>query len=288
MGTVRTKEFDAFGPWIFEICREHDLPPLFSGYSHLKKQALMMFKIPRHIERRKANPFMHLYDAVIAIFNDHVLMLYRIENSVSEQRVSFKELQAIEVTHCLLNGDLKLYTNTKIYTINYNTVSQNVITKAVNLLRTQQNHAQYKSLLEPMQYDINTIEYLYVNLINDFKKNDKDAELVAYQPNINLPKPKGINGLFRRKPDVQCSAFVSNKKEIVIIGRTSAFKKKDEVSYSYTYTYLSISQIKSAAISTYDSDSGISVLTLKTDRHSFSILFDKTQQNIIQLYNELR
>lgn len=284
----RTKEFDAFGPWVYEIGEEHNLPPLFQKYKHLQDSALMMFKIPRHIERRNANPNMHLYDAVIGVFEDHVLMLHRFNDNVNEQRVNNLDLQAIEVTQALLSGKLKLYTDTRIFTISYNTVSQNVITKAVNIIRAQQNYPQYKSSLEPMCYNINSIEFLYVNLLNKLKQNEPDAELVAYQPNIKLSKRKGLQRVLQRKPDLRCTAFVSNKKEIIIISRTSAFKKQNELQYSYTYTYLPISKIISVRRDAYNKDSDIYVLTLRTNKHSFSVLFNKTGRNVKELYEELR
>lgn len=288
MNINRTKEFDAFGPWVYEIGEEHELPPLFEKYKHLQDSALMMFKIPRHIERRNANPHMHLYDAVIGIFENHVLMLYRFGDSVKEQRVNNRDLQAIEVTQALLSGKLKLYTDARIFTISYNTVSQHVITKAINIIRDQQNYPAYNSKLKPMNYSINTIEYLYVNLLNRLKQNEPDAELIAYQPNIQLSKKRGLPGVLQRKPDIRCTALVSNKKEIIIISRTSAFKKQSEVQYSYTYTYLPISKIKSVRRDVYNKDSDIFALTLRTDKHSFSVLFDRTGRNVKELFEELR
>ena len=288
MNINRTKEFDAFGPWVYEIGEEHDLPPLFHKYKHLQDSALMMFKIPRHIERRNANPDMHLYDAVIGVFENHVFLLYRFGDSVNEQRVNNKDLQTIEVTQALLSGKLKLYTDTRIFTISYNTVSQHVITKAINIIRAQQNYPEHNSKLKPINYSINTIEYLYVNLLNRLKQNEPDADLVAYQPNIQLSKKRGISGVLQRKPDIRCTAFVSNKKEIIIISRTSAFKKQNEVQYSYTYTYLPISKIKSVRRDSYNKVSDIYVLTLRTDKHSFSVLFDRTGRSVKELYEELR
>lgn len=284
MNVNRTKEFDAFGPWVYEIGEEHDLPPLFNKYRHFQDSALMMFKIPRHIERRNANPDMHLYDAVVGIFENHVILLYRFGDSVKEQKINNKDLEAIDVTQALLSGKLKFYTDTRIFTVCYNTVSQHVITKAINIIRAQQNYPIHNSKLKPMSYSINTIEYLYVNLLNKLKQNNSDAELVAYQPNIVLPK----KGLLFKKPDIRCTAFVSNKREIIIISRTSAFKKQNDVQYSYTYTYLPISKIKSVRKDVYNKDSDINVLTLRTGKHSFSVLFDRTGRNVKEFYEELR
>ena len=283
-----TKEFDAFGPWVYEIGEEHDLPPLFMKYRNLQDSALMMFKIPKQIERRSANPHMHLYDAVVGIFETYVLMLYRFGDSVKEQKINIKDIQAIEVTQALLSGKLKLYTDTRIFTISYNTVSQKVINKAISIIRALQNYPEYNTKLKPMSYSTDTVEHLYVNLLNRLRKAEPDAELIAYQPNIKLSNRKGLSRVFQKKPDIRCTAFVSNKREIIIISRTSAFKKINEVQYSYTYTYLPISKLRSVKRSAYDKDADISMLTMKTDKHSFNILFDRTERNVKALYEELR
>lgn len=288
MNFKSTKEFDAFGPWVYEIGEEHELPPLFEKYRNIHDRALMMFKIPRQIERRNANPHMHLYDAVVAVFHNYVLLLYRFGDSVKEMRVNSNELQAIDITQALLSGKLKLYTDTRIFTISYNTVSQKIIDKAARIIRAQQNYPEYQTKLSPMSYNINTIEHLYVNLLNRLKQNEPDTELIAYQPNIKLSKRKGLSAVLQKKPDIRCTAFVSNKREIIIISRTSAYKKQNDVQYSYTYTYLPISKIRSIKRNAYDKDGAISILTLRTDKHSFNVLFDRTGRNVKELYEELR
>ncbi len=284
----RTKEFDAFGPWIYEIGEQHDFPPLFENYREIAKDARMVFKIPRHIERRNANPDMHLYDAVVAVFETYLLLLSRNDSNIIETRIYINDIKAIRVTQCLLSGNLILYTKAKVYTINYNTVSQNIIKKAVDSIRSLQNLSQQKIHLSPMNYSIKTIEYLYVNLINDLKKTDEYIQLIAYQPNMKISRKKGIIALFQRHPNLQCSAFLYNKKELIIISRTTDFNTHEKVSYAYTYTYLPIVNISSIKRTEYPNDPAKNVLTIRVGNHLFSVLFDSTGINIKQLYEELR
>lgn len=58
-------EYDAFGPWIYEVDGEHPLPRLFAPYVRERVDALMLLKILRDIERRRATPDMELYDYVV-------------------------------------------------------------------------------------------------------------------------------------------------------------------------------------------------------------------------------
>ena len=284
----RTKEFDAFGPWIYEIREKQDFPPLFQSYHRITTDAQMVFKIPRHIERRNANPDMHLYDAVVAIFETYILLLSRNDSDVVETNINIPEIKALRLTQCLLSGSLILYTEKQIYAINYNTVSQNIIKKATDLIRNLQSLPTHETRLAPMDYSIKTIEYLYVNLINNLKKADENIKLIAYQPNMKISKKKGIKALFQKRPNLQCSAFLHNKKELIIISRTTDFNTYEKVSYAYSYIYLPISNITSIKRTEYLNDSTKNVLDIRIGKHLFSVLCDHSGINTKQLYDELR
>ena len=75
-------EYDAFGPWIYEITEAHPLPALFAPYVRSEETPLMLFKIPRDIERRRATPDMDLYDYVVGAYEERLLILKRVEHTV--------------------------------------------------------------------------------------------------------------------------------------------------------------------------------------------------------------
>ena len=63
-------EYNAFGPWVYEIDDAHPLPPLFASCFTDNDEAILKIKVPREIERRNAAPGMELYDFVIALYED--------------------------------------------------------------------------------------------------------------------------------------------------------------------------------------------------------------------------
>jgi len=292
MNRTRTKEYDAFGPWVFEIDEHHGMPQLFSGYAHLQERAVMMFKVPRKIERRNANPNMHLYDAVVGLFGTHLLLLSRYKNSVHERRVEYNDIQAIKNVQCLLLGELHLYTNKNVIKINYNTVSENIISRAIAAIRDLQNNRTSSLKLSPMSYDFRTIDHLYVNLLKRIERDDVNAQLVAYQPAITLPKKgrflNSVVRFFNVAPSLQCTAFVSNDRDVIIISRTTAIKSPKEVSYSYSYTFIPIARIKSVARESFDKESTLLKLALHTKSHNFEVLYNQSNTGIKQLYDKLR
>ena len=68
-------EYNAFGPWAYEISEKYPLPPLFAPYFTADDKAVIKIKIPREIERRNAEPGMDLYDYVVALYEDRLLIL---------------------------------------------------------------------------------------------------------------------------------------------------------------------------------------------------------------------
>ena len=53
-------EYNAFGPWAYEISDKYPLPRLFAPYFAADDNAVLKIKIPREIERRNASPGMDL------------------------------------------------------------------------------------------------------------------------------------------------------------------------------------------------------------------------------------
>lgn len=92
----RVSEYDAFGTWIYKITEKHLMPPLFIPYYKEEKDYLMLIKIPRDIERRKANPDMDLYDYVIGMYDNYGYILKRKDKEVEEIRFYYDEVESIE------------------------------------------------------------------------------------------------------------------------------------------------------------------------------------------------
>ena len=60
-------EYNAFGPWAYEISDKYPLPRLFAPYFAADDNAVLKINIPRETERRNASPGMDLYDYVVAL-----------------------------------------------------------------------------------------------------------------------------------------------------------------------------------------------------------------------------
>lgn len=281
----RTKEYDAFGPWIYMISEEHALPRLFAPYKDMIDGALMSIKIPRQIERRNANSDMDLYDAVVAVFKSHIIFLKRDEHRVKEIKIKMADIVAVENSHFFLFGKVTIYTRHDKQEITYNTVSQETIELLVNIILMHMEYKEHKIDFDFLHYDTETIDYLFAHIISKMRKNDDKIGLIAYQPKYELqPKKDIISRLleaFNKGQQITCTAFLVNPKKIVIINRTSPLKEGDEEDYAYTYIYLPIHNATNARIKENKDD--MNELLIYAFDHEFSTKFNEMSKGIEEL-----
>lgn len=130
-----TAEFDAFGPWIYEIKSREDVPRLFRDYPLDLENAALTIKVPRDIPRREANPSMDLYDIILSLGPENVTVLRRSGTRYDFRDVPYSEIQGITEFVDLLAGHLVLSTDGGDVDVPFNASSSEIVTHLVQLLR---------------------------------------------------------------------------------------------------------------------------------------------------------
>ncbi len=283
----RTFEFDSFGPWILEIKDKHKLPPLFAAYAELTASAHMLFKIPRGIERRKANPDMHLYDMVIGIFTGKILILQRCNDSVKERWIELNDIKYITVTETLLSGRLIFYTGDNDITIKYNTVSHEIITRFLTLLRRLQYRDNFELTLQEINFKTANIDILYYNLLREMKITEPESKFIAYQPNFVTPLKISLwKKLYSRISMIKCYAstvFLVNSTELIIIDRSTQVRKGKDSSYSYTFTYIPLMNITALTLEDIVASQQIKSLTIKLSGYILDFYLNSAEEGVTRL-----
>lgn len=134
-----TPEFDAFGPWIYEVRTPDEVPPLYRAHTIDFQTARVVLKVPRPIERRNATPTMHLYDHLLIAGPDELTVLSRDGERYRERSVPYGRIGAIELSVSLLDGRLRLLDATpgsggELLTLGFNGVSLGAVEELVDLL----------------------------------------------------------------------------------------------------------------------------------------------------------
>ncbi len=288
-----TKEYDAFGQWIFEINDEYTMPPLFVNYYQEKETPLMLIKIPRKIDRRDATPDMNLYDYVIGAFESYLYILKRVHDNVEEKRLSYESVVAIKNTAALLKGQLYLFLKDETIIVDYNTVSEDKMFKLINIIRERYAAEERKLNIPPIAYDINSVEHRYSLLIDQFKASNERIRLVAYQPPSKLmPKYKHLYekafSLLLRRRLLASTAFVTNDSELIVLEREQHIRFTGRADLSCSCLFLPFQYItdvkKVGAI-----DSGqLSQISIRVSNEQFSFLYGSNNVQIGELLTELK
>ena len=233
---MRVSEYDAFGPWIYEIDEDHPLPPLFVPCVEHPETYRLLFKVPRDIERRKATPDMDLYDYVVGVDDSGIRVWSRREKAVETDYLPLREIGGIRLYQWLLKGVCSIYGREKTVTLPYNTVSGDTFWKLLDMVRqtwpkedTAPRSLERDAGLAEEQVDI----WLY-NQMRDLRDRGIPFTADAYQP---------YHSDFRTgrrfpwtKPEEFCGTlYLHNDRELLLL-RSGKPEKKGEQKYSAEFT----------------------------------------------------
>ena len=140
---MRTAEFDAFGPWVMQVVGDEGVPRLYRDHPLDFDAVRMVLKVPRNIQRRDANPEMHLYDHLLIAGESDLTMLSRHEDTYGTLELPYARIAAVHTSTVLLDGLLRVYDvegraeNGVALDLRYNGVSLDVVEQLARILRTQ-------------------------------------------------------------------------------------------------------------------------------------------------------
>ena len=253
---MRVSEYDAFGPWIYEIDEDHPLPPLFVPYVEHSEAYQMLFKLPRDIERRKATPDMDLYDYVVGVDETGIRIWSRREKAVETAYLPFREIGGIRLYQWLLKGVCSIYGNTGTVTLPYNTVSADIFWKLLGMVR--QTWPQEAASPSGLECDTELVEeqvdiWLY-NQMRDLRDRGILFAADAYQP---------YHSDFRAghrfpwtKPEEFCGTmYLHNDRELLLL-RSGKPEKKGEQKYSAEFTAIPWTALQKVSLEKSDCHEG--------------------------------
>lgn len=131
------REYDRFGPWALELSDEDPPPRLFEPYLTGRGAPLLGLKIPRHVERRNVRPGAHLYDRVVALYEDELLVLERAGDGVRMTACLLGDIRHLSMHRSLLSGNLHLGLPHGSIDVAYNTVSDKLMQRLAALVRAR-------------------------------------------------------------------------------------------------------------------------------------------------------
>lgn len=246
-------EYDAFGPWIYEIDEDHPVPRLFVPHIPTDEPALMLFKIPRHIERRVATPDMDLYDYMVGAYSNHICILKRDEQNVIKTTVPYSEIECVSLKRHFLEGVLTLYLKKDTVTVPFNAVSMDMIKRFTSHIRSKNLSGQaiVPETVREKQMDIQ-LNLLFTNVLRDLRADGETPLLYAYQPVVDrvpVTKP-GLQGLLNRfrHQKMPATLHILTPDELLVVKQDVATGKQSKEELIYHYFYLPITEVKNVEL----------------------------------------
>ena len=184
-------EYDAFGPWVYEIDEVHPLPKLFVPYIHPDPDRTIMVKVPRQIDRQDAEPGMDLYDYIIAVSKNNLTIYGRTEGSqvVRVISVKYEDVVAVTIKNVLLSSEVTIMLlSGETIVVPFNRISFDVMQKVILAIR---NNAAKHPVEFPDPVDKITVDQLqdttFVNMFNEFSAQAQNARIGMHQNYILMP-----------------------------------------------------------------------------------------------------
>lgn len=243
----RDPEYDRFGPWVIEISDEDPPPPLFVPHLTRDETPLLSLKIPRKISRRDAHPGMDLYDYVVSLYDEDMLVLERIERQVEARTIRYREIQHLSLREELLRGTVHLGVPQGHYDLPFNTVSGDLMRRLVDIIRER-----YLSQEEPLPVEVEPVaaaelSFYFERLLREEQAGDSGMRPVAAQADTamgaledNLMR-RVVFGLVAKR--LLESLHFSDCRELRVIDRGQPYAYRWQSVYGRAETWIPLADI---------------------------------------------
>ncbi len=204
---MRDPEYDRFGPWIIEISETDPAPPLFLPYLTRGDTALLSIKIPRKIERRVANPGMNLYDYMVTLYEEDLVILQRIGDDVRPHTFFYRDVQYLCQGESLLKGSLRLAMTESVFDLPHNTVSAGIIGRLVDLIRERYcGEADHPAPIDEPDVQEADLTYFFSGCWRNRKHNIRSSRSWQHRrkKSLDLMKRAVSAGSFMASPTKVC------------------------------------------------------------------------------------
>ena len=276
---MKMSEYDAFGPWIYRIDEEHEIPRCFRPHVDEDDGALFRLKVPKQIERRDATPDMDLYDYLLNVYEDRLELLHLADEGVWMKKVKYNKICAISHYKDVLLGRLTIYLTDDTFKFEYNAVSEDMIMDVVSEIRKRYT-AKVTQKEEGANFDVSKIkpeDLFFVNRWSQIQKEESPFVNCVYQPPRLLTDESGAKPRKKNGPsNLGGSLHMKKADEWIILQRIAE--------YDYEYLFMprsNLVQITPGGDSPY---TGIKKISITAGSLSKELMYGADNAAIEALY----
>ena len=283
-------EYNAFGPWAYEVSDKYPLPRLFAPYFTADDKTVIKIKIPREIERRNAEPGMDLYDYVVALYEDRILVLKREEGTVLEKQIPLKEFKGVRIYQNLLKGGYTIFSARGSISFPFNSVSLDLFQKLTNLVLDRvKSQARDVSSLPVTETAPESM--LLINMLHDAEMKRPDIHVGAVQKSADVHRKCATQNMIERMlwGEMNPEALHLYTDQYLIVFENGVFPNRVGMQeFGYTQTIIPLDQIDGIEVAHSEDYSLLeeSRLILGQDRIAYH--FEIDNEEVARFYNALK
>ena len=243
----RDPEYDRFGPWVTEISDEDPPPPLFQPHLTRAETPLLSLKIPRKISRREAHPGMDLYDYMVSLYEEDLVVLERIERKVEAHTIRYRDVQHLSLREELLRGTVHLGVPDRHYDLPFNTVSGDVMRRLVDIVRERYLPEQDALPVEVEPVEATELSFYFERLLRDEQAGDSGMQPIAAQADTAMGAleesflRRVLFGLVAKR--LLESLHLSDGRELRVIDRGQSYAYRWQSVYGRAETWIPLANI---------------------------------------------
>lgn len=229
----------------------------------------MSVKIPRHIERRQARPGMDLYDYMLCLYADDMLILRRVEHEVRAETASYRDVQHLRISENLLRGRMRLNLTGGAFDLPYNTVSRDVMVRLTDIIREHYGRpGGPASATAIAKVDTDQLSFYFSGLLRAERASTSGMQLLAAQSNTAVATSE-TNALRRvlfgmASKTLLESMHLCDGRELKVVGRGGAFAYRWQSVYGHDVSYIPLSNLVRCAWQEDPRNDAVTNLVLRT------------------------
>lgn len=283
-------EYNAFGPWAYEISDKYPVPRLFEPYFAADDKAVVKIKVPREIERRNAKPGMDLYDFVVALYEDKLLVLERQDDKVKEHQIALKDFKGVRIYENMLKGGYTIFSAQGAVSFPFNGVSVDLFRKLTNMIleKLQDKECDISSL--PVTQTVPE-SMLLTNMLHDIEMKLPNIRVGAVQKSVDVHR-KGatmdvIERLLWKEMNPEALHLYTDKYLVVL--ENGVFPNRVGMQeFGYTQTIIPLDRIDKIEVA-HSMDYSVleeCILSLGPDKVTYH--FEMENEEVAAFYNALK
>lgn len=288
-------EYNAFGPWVYEIDEAHPLPPLFVPCFTDPDEAILMIKVPREIERRNAAPGMDLYDFVVALYEDRIRILERQGSDVVKHLITAEEFRGVRIYENLLKGGCTVYSEGGAISFPFSAVSRDLLWRFADLAIEKLGNKgsagrAYNTSSLPVTQTMPESMFLY-NMLHDIQLKIPGISLGAVQKSADVNRrgatQASIENMLWKEMNPEALHLYTDK-DLIVLENGLFPNRVGMQEFGYTYTIIPFNCISGIEVTDSKEYSLLQESILSVGSEQITYHFEIDNEEVADFYRALK